>query len=89
MNYFIYTSHHIFTVEYLTENYPILNIKHTVTILEYIYEIFEDIPAITELSEISQPSHPAAQTMELAQFDLLFNIEEAGSSQSELKMKTE
>lgn len=73
---------HIFTVEYLTENYPIFNIKHAVTILEFIHEIFEDIPAISELSEIFQPSHPAAQTMELAQFDL-FNIEEAGSSQSE------
>lgn len=83
MNCFKYTSHHIFTVEYLTENYPIFNIKHAVTILEYIHEIFEDIPAITELSEIFQPSHPAVQTMELAQFDLLFNIEEAGSSQSE------
>ena len=72
----------IFTVEYFTQNFPIFNIKHAVTILEYIHEIFEDIPAITELSEIFQPSHPAAQAMELTQFDL-FNIEEAGSSQSE------
>ena len=71
---------HIFTVDYLTENLPIFNIKHAVTILEYIHEIFEDIPAITELSEMFP--HPAAQTMELAQYDL-FHFEEAESSQSE------
>ena len=73
---------HIFTVDYLTENFPIFNIKHAVTILEYIHEIFEDISAITELSEMFPPPHPAAQTMELAQYDL-FNFEEAESCQSE------
>ena len=72
---------HIFTVEYLTENFPIFNIKHAVTILEYIYEIFEDIQAIAELSEMFPPPYPAAQTMELVQYDL-FNFEEAESSQS-------
>ena len=43
---------HIFTVDYLTDNFRIFNIEHAVTILEYIHEIFEDIPAIIELSEM-------------------------------------
>ena len=73
---------HIFTVEYVMAKFPIFNIKHAVTIFEYIHELFEDISAITELSEIFQPSHPAAQTTELAQFGL-FNFEETESSQSE------
>lgn len=45
---------HIFTVEYLMENFPIFNIQHAVTILEYLHEIFEDIPAIIDLVEIFQ-----------------------------------
>ena len=43
---------HIFTIDYLMENFPIFNFQHAVTILEYIREVFEDVPAITELVSI-------------------------------------
>jgi len=73
---------HIFTIDYLTENFPIFNFQHAVTILEYIHEIFYDLPAITELVPMLQPSQAGDLAFESAHFNLL-NFEESGSSQSE------
>ena len=73
---------HIFTIDYLTENFPIFNFQHAVSILEYIHEIFDDLPAITELVPMLQPSQAGDLAFESAHFNLL-NFEESGNSQSE------
>ncbi|XP_068742255.1 uncharacterized protein [Montipora capricornis] len=70
---------HIFTIDYLMENFPIFNFQHAVTILEYIHEVFKDVPAITELVSIVSNSHFDMQSFT---FDL-FNYEGSGNSQCE------